>query len=162
MESIMQTGMKRENYYEGTIIDIRKIFVGFGHYLERLGIEEEGEISDYEQYLIEVDKRRELKRQDEHLHLLKWIDENTDDDFPFKISTRKEFDRFYNSDDEDDIMDMLIIECDEFYARFKEITGVNLLSNNDFIEMSYIDESQNDIELVVRINDRQERFIIGV
>jgi len=162
MESIMQTGMKRENYYEGTIIDIRKIFVGFGHWLEQLGIEDEGSISDYEQYLNMLDKQLELKRQDGHLQLLKWIDENTDVYFPFKISTREEFDRFYNSDDEDDIMDMQIVECDEFYARFKEITGVNLLSNNDFIEMSYIDESQNDIELVVRVDDNNKIFVIGV
>ena len=162
MESIMQIGMKRENYYEGTIIDIRKIFVGFGHYLEKLGIEDEGEIYDYENFLLEVDKQLELKRQDEHLQLLKWIDENTDVYFPFKISTREEFDRFYNSDDEDDIMEMQIVECDEFYARFKEITGINLLSNNDFVEMSYIDEGQNDIEIVVNISGNNERFIIGV
>lgn len=156
------TGLKREEYYEGTIIDIRKIFVGFGHWLEQLGIENEGSLEDYECYLLEVDKQRELKRQDEHLALLKWIDENENADFPFKISTKEEFDRFYNSDDEDDVMDMLIVECDEFYTKFKEITGVNLKSNNDFVKMTYIDEGHNDIEIVVNVDGKQEKFVIGV
>ena len=59
-------------------------------------------------------------------------------------------------------MDMLIIECDEFHVRFKEITGINLLKIDDFIKMSYIDDARNDIELVVNINGNNEIFIIGV
>lgn len=162
MESIIQTGMKREEYYEGTIIDIRKIFVNFGHWLEKKGINDEGSIEDYENFLNEVDKQRELERQDEHLKMLKWISENEDVYFPFKITIGDEWDKFWNSDDEDYEMNMQIIECDEFYNKFKELTGVSLLSDNDFISMSYIDEAQNDIEIVVNVNNTNKRFVIGV
>lgn len=162
MESIMQTGMKRENYYEGTIIDIRKIFVGFGHWLERLEIENEGSLEDYENYLLEMDKQQELKRQDEHLQLLKWIDENESTDFPFRIITKIEWNRFYNSDDEDDIMEMISVECNEFYGRFKKITGVNLLRIDQFISMKYIDDGHNDIEIIINVDGKQEIFVIGI
>jgi len=123
MESIMQTGMKREE---------------------------------------KVDKQLELRREDEHLALLKWIDENQDTDFPFMLITKDEYDTFIQADDEDYIMDRQVIEGDEFYIKFKEITGVQLLYLDEFISMSYIDEARNDIELVVNINKDNKRFIIGV
>jgi hypothetical protein len=53
METIIQTEMKREDYYEGTIMDIRNLFINYGHWLERNGIENEGSIDDYVQYLNE-------------------------------------------------------------------------------------------------------------
>jgi len=120
MESIMQTGMSREE---------------------------------------NLNKQKELQRQDEHLKLLKWISDNEDSDFPFRIVTKSEWNRFYNSEDEDDEMNMISVECDKFFERFKEITGVNLLNISNFISMSYIDGAQNDIEIVVGNN---EIFIIGV
>ena len=162
MESIMQIGMKRENYYEGTIIDIRKIFVGFGHWLEQKNIEDEGSIEDYENFLIEVDKQRELEREDDHLETLSWINRNKHPDFPFMLVKGDEYDSFMQSDDEDCIMDRQIIEGDEFYIKFKKITGIDLMELDNFISMKYIDEAQNDIELVVRVDDNNKIFVIGV
>lgn len=108
-----------------------------------------------------VDKANQ--REEEHLELLRWINSNKDYEFPFMLIKGKEWNRFMQSDIEDDIMDMIIIDCDEFYTKFKEIIGVQLLEISNFISMTYIDETQNDIEVViVNADDKQEKFVIGV
>jgi len=162
MENVMQTGLKRENYYEGTIMDIREIFIGFGRWLGSKGITDQGSICDYEDYLCEWDKQKEQQREDEHLEFICWINYKKEYEFPFMLIKGIEWDRFYSSDIEDDIMDMQIVEYDELYAKFKEITGVDLMKLDNFVSISYIDEGQNDIELIVNINGNNERFIIGV
>jgi hypothetical protein len=164
MENFMQTGMKRNQYFEGTIPDIRNIFVNFGHYLEKKGIKDEGDIFDYENYLIELDKQKEQQREDEHLEMISWILEQQNWENSFMLIRGSEWDRFYNSDDEDDIIDMQIIECYDFYTKFKEITGVDLIKLDDFVKMSYIDGARNDIEIVIKADTdgKNKRFIIGV
>lgn len=165
METIVNKNeYQRRDYYFKILEDSRNIFIGFGHWLERLGIKGNGSLEDYECYLNMLDKQKELERQDEHLKMLKWISDNESINFPFKITTGDKWDEFWNSYDEDCEMDMITVECDEFYIKFKEITGINLLELSDnFVSMSYIDEAQNDIEIIINdVNGNNKRFIIGV
>lgn len=158
-----QTGLKREQYLEGTIPDVRNILVNYGHWLEKMGIKNEGTLEDYETYLVERDKQLEQQREDEHLEFICWICNNTYDDFPFMLISGEEWDRFQYSDIEDDEMDMMLIDGEEFYDKFKDITGIELLDFDDqFISMTYIDEGNNDIELIVNINGDNKRYIIGI
>lgn len=163
MESIMyQTGLKREQYLEGTIPSIRNVLVNYGHWLEKLGIENEGTLEDYETYLMELDKQSEQQRQDEHLELICWILEQKNFDNDIMIIKGEEYDRFMDSDIEDDEMNMIIVNTENFYSKFKEITSVNLIDIDNFIGMTYIDKGNNDIEVILNIDGNNERFIIGI
>lgn len=162
MESIIQTGMKRRDYYEGTIIDIRKIFIGYGRFLERFEIEAEGTLEDYETYLMELDKQSEQQRQDEHLEFICWILEQKNFDNDIMIIKGEEYDRFMDSNIEDDEMNMIIVNAENFYSKFKETTNVNLIDIDNFLSMTYIDEGRNDIEIILNIDRIEERFIIGI
>lgn len=159
-----QTSLKREEYLEGTIPDLRNVLVNYGHWLEKLGIENEGTLEDYENYLMERDKQLEQKRQDEHLELICWINSKQEWECDFMIIKGEEYERFMQSDYEDDEMHMIITNHNEFYPKFKDITGIDLLELTDnFVSMSYIDEAQNDIEIIINdVNGNNERFIIGI
>jgi hypothetical protein len=145
-----QIGLKREEYLEGTIPDIRSIFIGFGKFLFQKGINDEGSISDYEDYLLELDKQNELKREDEHLELICWISEQQEWENNFMIIKKEDWDKFWNSNNEDEVMDMIIAEHDEVYTKFKEMTGVDLLEIDNIVSMTYIDDARNDIEIIVK------------
>lgn len=98
--------------------------------------------------------------EDEHLKMVQWINGHKEEDFPFMIIKGEEYDRFHNSDDKDDEMDMKIAESNNFYNKFKEITGIHLLNEDNFVSMKYI--GSNDINLIVRANGMNQRFVIGV
>jgi hypothetical protein len=72
----------------------------------------------------------------------------------------EEYDRFTESDIEDDIMDMYITDSDEFYNEFKKVSNVDMMDEDCFVSMKYI--NKNDINLIVRANGMNQRFVIGV
>lgn len=111
--------------------------------------------------IIQTEMKRE-QREDEHLEMICWIEENKNYEFPFMIIKGEDYDNWLQSDNEDEELKMILAEYNEFYEKFKEITGVDLMNLNHFISISYIDESRNDIELVVNITGNNKRFIIGV
>lgn len=107
----------------------------------------------------ELDKIRE----EEYLAFLSWISEQVEEMSDIMIIRKEEYDRFMNSDIEDDVMDMDIInDCSIVQEEFKRITGFDIFEDKDFVSMAYIDKSRNDINLTVSINGQDESFIVGV
>jgi hypothetical protein len=173
METIIQTEMKREDYYEGTIMDIRNLFINYGHWLEKKGIENEGSIEDYENYLhnIEQQKLEESKethlnnsiptRNDDLIEFQCWLAYQNEWDNEIIIIKKEEWDRFFESKIEDDEMDMKIVQADDFYEEFEKLVGIYDF-DECFVRMNYIDEVQNLISLTININGKDESFMIDI
>ena len=107
-------------------------------------------------------QNNKLSQKDiEYTEFLCWILEQRDWENDIMIIKGNEYDRFMESDNNDDEeMDMKIVESDNFYNQFKEITNVDIMNENNFVSMKYI--SRNDINLILRANGMNQRFVIGV
>lgn len=107
-----------------------------------------------------MDKQKQIQRQEEHLELLRWINYHKQWEEDFKVITGNEWNCYKNSKDYE--MNMICLEHDEIYGGFYNMTGVHLINIDDFVSMIYIDDGKNDIEIVVNIDDKEEKYIIGV
>lgn len=96
----------------------------------------------------------------EYTDFLCWILEQRDWENDVMIIKGKEYDRFMELDNEDEVMDMQIVKSDKFYDEFKNISSADIMNEDNFVSMKYI--SRNDINLIVRANGMNQRFVIGV
>jgi hypothetical protein len=100
------------------------------------------------------------QRDIEYTDFLCWILEQTNWDNQLNIIKGEEYERFMESDDKEDEMDFVMIESKDFYEEFKKITGINLLSDENFVSTKYIDN--NSVDLIVKVNGINKRYIIDV
>jgi len=71
------------------------------------------------------------------------------------------YDNFMNSDDEVN-MKMTIIKAKDFYKEFRKISNVNIMDEDCFVSMAYIDDSENDVNLIINDNGINKRYVIGI
>jgi hypothetical protein len=171
----MENSINKSEYYTNIMMDVRDVFIGFGRYLEKNNINKQGDICDYEDYLNNIVEQEEnfidtdyvvnaeqSVRDEELTEFLCWIIEQSNWDHEIAIIRQESWDTFWNSEDkyEKDI-DMEIVQASDFYEVFERIIGINDF-NECFVHMKYIDEMQNSINLIVNVNDRNQRFIIDL
>lgn len=107
-------------------------------------------------------RNNKLTQKDiEYTDLLCWILKQKEWEYDLSIIKGEQYDRFMKSDEEVD-MDMTIIEAKDFYKEFKKVSNVDLFDDSCFVSMTYIDENQNDINLIVKDNGINKRFVIGI
>lgn len=97
----------------------------------------------------------------EYTELLCWLLEQKNWEYDLTIIKGEHYDAFMNSDDEVD-MKMKIIEAKDFYKEFRKISNVDIMDESCFISMTYIDDSGNDVNLIVNDNGINKRYIIGI
>jgi hypothetical protein len=163
------------NEYYNLLIDSREIFTGYGRYLQEKGIKNDT-IEEYENYLYNKEQQEATEnsiyvcqrlnnntpdKDSEYTEFLCWILEKTEWDNEITIIRQEEWDRFWNSDIEDDEMDMGIVYASDFYNEFERLVGIEDF-DECFVHMKYIDELQNSISLIVNVNGKDERFRVDV
>lgn len=104
-----------------------------------------------------------LNQEEEYLEFISFLCEQAKWEGQILIIKREEYDRCMQSKNEDDCMDLITIDSEKFYKGFKKKTGISQVEFRDcFVSAKYIDDGYNDIDLVVRVNNIEERFIIGL
>lgn len=101
-------------------------------------------------------------KEEDHLKMIQWINYHREWENDFMIIKGEEYDRFMESDDENEIMDMVIVNGFNLYNKFKDITGVHLLNIDDFVSMEYLNENRNDIKVTLNIDNKEEKYILAV
>jgi hypothetical protein len=155
-------------------------FIGYGRYLERNDISNEGSIDDYEMFLefreaqckeFEVDNTEVIikdyydnlpQKTKEYMEFLDYILEAIDL-YELVIIKGEDWDEFYNSDDMEREMNLAgWCQANNFYDKFEEITGTDIWKfESCFISSKYIDTyTYNTMNLIVNINGINQRFII--
>jgi hypothetical protein len=178
-----QNQYERQDYYFGMLEDVRNTFIGYGRYLERNNIPDEGSIEDYENYLIFQEAQcKEFEVDDTETFIKNYYDnlpQKTKDymeffDFLLECQTwdndiviikGEDWDEFYNNFDPNEERDMNLAgwcDADKFYDKFAEITGTEKWKFESwFISCKYIDTyTYNTMNLIVNINGINQRFII--
>jgi hypothetical protein len=104
------------------------------------------------------------QKNDEKLEFMCFLTEQSEWDSNVIVIRKEEYDRFMKSRDEDDILDLKVVLADDFFNEFGSIVGIEDLDfDNCFVSAKYIDEkTYNSIELVIRVNGKEEIFIIDV
>jgi hypothetical protein len=101
-------------------------------------------------------------RDEELTEFLCWMLEQNDWDHEIGIIRSEEFDRFWNSKIEDDVMDMKMVQADNFYEEFEKFIGINDF-DECFVHMKYIDYiCCNSVSLIMNVNGILQRFIIDL
>jgi hypothetical protein len=169
----MENCINKNEYYTNIMIDVRDLFIGYGRYLEKNNIENQGDICDYENYLHNIEQLEECNekefqlnnsmptRNNDLIEFQCWVAEQTELDNEIIIIKEDEWDRFFSSNIEDDEMDMEIVQADDFYEEFEKLVDIKDFDEN-FVHMEYIDEVQNLISLIININGKDEKFMIDV
>lgn len=154
-------------------------YIQYGRFLERNNIKNNDDSDNYVRFLKEEYedkfKYQEIKESDveynstltdrdiEYTDFLCFLSEHGKDNWDNELVVIKseEYDRFYKSEVENDEMQMIMIEPDNFFKDFQEISGIDNF-DKDFVSAKYIDEQENSINLMVNIKGRNERYIIDV
>jgi uncharacterized short protein YbdD (DUF466 family) len=166
----MENSINKNEYYTGIMMDVRDVFIGYGRYLEKNSINEQGDISDYENYLHNREEENctnyqlnnDLSdRNIEYIEFISWILEQSHLDEQLNVIRQEEWDRFWESEDKDDEIDMEIVQAGDFYKEFEKLVGIDDF-DECFVHMKYINELQNSVNLIVNINGINQRFIIDV
>jgi len=117
-----------------------------------------------EENYLEIAERQDERisqRDVEYTDFLCWILEQANWDHDLTIIKQEEWDRFYNSNNEEDEMKMNIVDSSQFYEKFKEISSVDILKNEDcFVSTKYI--QGNSVNLIVNVNEKNERYVIDI
>lgn len=116
--------------------------------------EEELELTSYQ-------NNKLSQKDEEYTEFLCWILEQKNWEYDIAIIRKEDWDNFYNSDDEMD-MKMTIVETKNFYNEFRKISNVDLFDEDCFISMTYIWDNQNDVNLIVKNNGVNERYVISI
>jgi hypothetical protein len=172
----MENSINKNDYYTNIMVDVRDIFIGYGRYLEKNYINEQGSIDDYENYLHNRE-RLELELEEnctgyqlnsnlsdrdiEYTEFLCWMLEQSDWDYEIAIIKESEWNRFWESKIEDDEIGMEIVQASDFYDEFEKLVGIDDF-DECFVHMKYIDELMNSVNLIVNVNGVNQRFIIDV
>lgn len=118
-----------------------------------------------EDYIEIAEKQHErLSQKDvEYTEFICWILEQQTWDNDLIIVKGHAWDKFWESDikDEQD-MDMEIVESNNFYKQFEKLFGIDIFDEDNFVSMKYIDDGQNDMNLIVKDNGINQRYVIGV
>jgi len=140
----------REDYYVGMQIDCRNIFINYGHWLEKQGIENEGDISDYETFLKKWNEEKELQRDLEYSDLMAFIRENEFDN----LNLYKQEDYYDEEYDK-----VTCIYGEEFF----DIIGIKEKKfRNLFVKSEYISEYEDRMNIVIETNGGRQGYILEV
>jgi len=97
----------------------------------------------------------------EYTDFLCFILEQKENEYDICIIKGESYDKFIDSDDEVD-MEMVIIEAKDFYEEFKKVSNIDIMNEKCFVSMTYIDENENDVNLIVNNNGINKRYVIGI
>jgi hypothetical protein len=138
--------LNRNNYYDG-------IMIGKG----LLGQVNLGKVEE-----ISIEHNEAILKQDiEYTDFLCFLLEQNEAGNELVVIESIEYDRFYKSTYEDDEMDMLMLDCESFFEQFEEMIGIKAFKSC-FVSAKYIDELENRMILVVKIDGINKEFIIDV
>jgi hypothetical protein len=153
----MEIGLKREQYYEGTMPDLRELLIGFGKWLQSKKISGQGTLDDYEIYCCEYQKQKEKQRENEYTDFLCYLFMNKD--YEFAIIEESEWNEFYADKDKED-MDMKIVCYDKFY---QDGFGIDLWKfESCFVSGQYIDDNERTIKIELMFNNEVKGFIVDL
>jgi hypothetical protein len=140
----------RGNYYEGVIIDTRRTFISG-----------QGSAEDCINYLSIAENS---EKEEEYSVFLSFIKTATQWDNELMIIRRQDWNEFYNSDDEECEMKIFgHIMASDFLSDFGYLIGIdNSEFENYFVGAKYIDNQNNIIEIIIRLNESEETFIIDM
>lgn len=116
--------------------------------------EEELEMTNYQ-------NNKLSQKDEEYTDFLCWILEQKNWDYSLAIINKEDWYNFYNSKEEID-MKMVIVDAKDFYNEFRKISNVDLFNEVCFISMTYIWDNGNDVNLIVKENGINKRYVISV
>lgn len=102
------------------------------------------------------------QKTEEYLEFISFLLEQEDWERDVVIIRGEDWDEFYSTDDEEYEMKLEYCDARNFYDKFAEITNTDKWKfESYFVSSKYIDEwTYNTMNLIVKINGRNERFII--
>lgn len=170
--------LKRNDYYEGIMMDVRDMFIGYGRHLEQHGISGQGNINDYEEYLCKKEQEIELEefkefcidhnkgipqKDIEHIDLLFFLGEQAEWDTQLLLIEQEEYDIFLNSVNKEYEMKLKMINSDNFLEEFQKIYNIQDFYK-DFVSAKYIDDDSlyGRVNLIIKINGIDKGFIIDI
>jgi beta-N-acetylglucosaminidase len=116
-------------------------------------------LENHNEYL----KQKQETRAEEYLEFLSFLCENENWDNELIIIRKENWDEFYNTDDEDYEMKIAgWTQASEFENMFEKLFGIGAYEfENNFVGSKYLDTyTYNTVELMIKINDIEEVFII--
>jgi len=145
-----QIGLKREEYYEGTIPDLRDLLISFEKFLTERKIVGQGSILDYKEFLVKWDKEKEFQKDLEYSDLITFLEENKFDD----LNLYKQED--YLNEEYDKVT---CIYGEEFF----DTIGVKEKKfRNIFMQGEYIIEYQDRMYIDIEINGIRQAYILEI
>ena len=128
---------------------------------------EMAKINDESNYIVKIEKEKMTE-----LYLAQGLtDKQIDlDNFNFYLLNNQEYQlvvireneyyRFMNSDIEDYIMNIKLVDYEDFYEK---AFGIDLWEfEKNFVSISFMDENQDMINIILKVNGVNERFVIHV
>lgn len=148
MGKVLTNQYPREDYYIGMQMDCRNVFISYGHWLEKKGIKNEGDISDYEQFLIKWEQEKELKVDMEYSQLRSFLRE-----YEFEnLNLYKQED--YDNEEYDRVSSL-------YGNEFFDIIGIeeNKFRDN-FMQFAYINEYKDKMNIIIELNGERQEYIL--
>jgi hypothetical protein len=105
------------------------------------------------------------QREEDYLELQCFIAEQESFDYELIVITKKNYNKFYSSNDEDRELDAVgYLDARNFFTGFGELIGqADLVIKESLVRWDYTDaHTYNGIELVININNKEETFIVDV
>jgi hypothetical protein len=105
------------------------------------------------------------QKTEEYLEFISFLLEAEEWDNEIVVIKSEMWDKFYETDDEDYEMEIADhFSASDFYDKFAKITKTDKWKfETCFVSAKYIDEVYyNTMNLIIKINDRNERFIIDI
>lgn len=123
---------------------------------------ENGYIGESEKDVIKKHYETLPQKTEEYLEFISFLLEQEEWCRDVVIIRGRDWDEFYSTDDEDYEMKLEYCDARSFYDKFAEITGTDKWKfESYFVCAKYIDEVYyNTMNLIVKVNNRNERFII--
>jgi hypothetical protein len=126
-------------------------------------VDKSKELAELVQVLNEPQKY--LNNKEDYLELQCFIAEQESFDYELIVITKKNYDKFYSSNDEDRELDAVgYLDARNFFAGFGKLIGLaDLNIKESLVRWDYTDaHTYNGIELVININNKEETFIVDV